>query len=199
LGSTSVEFYATPEEQRIWLSELTADPLLWFVVDAFPESPAAPATATVLRQLTLEGRGHLQIFLGRKDLGPGPQWRIAGQRKELHFTASQAIQLVPSLAHENVLIEGRLAIMRRSEYQRDGIAFEPLASWFRVVSRSLKAALNARETRLITYSSTEPPAPSRRKVLVSRGAIDWRKSGKRLQQTPGSLIEFDIPRAAVAD
>jgi len=199
LGSTSLEFYATPEEQRIWLADLAADSLLWFVVDSFPGSGAALTTVAALRDLVLQGAGHVQIFVGRRDLGPGAQWRIAGQRRELDFTASQAIQLVPSLSHEDVLIEGRLAIMRRSEYQRAGIAFEPLAMWFGEVGRSLKAALNARDTHLITYSSTEPPAPSRRKVLVSPGAIEWRKSGKRLQQIPGSLIEFDIPREAVTE
>lgn len=197
MGTTRLEFYAVPAEQRVWLSALTTDPLLWLVVDSFPGSGAALATATVLQELTFQGPGQLQVFLGRKDLGPGPQWRIAGRRKELDFTASQAIQFVPSMVERDVLVEGRLAIMHRSDYERDGIAFEPLRNWFREIGGSLKTGLKTQQMRLITYSATEAPAPSARKVLVSPGAIVWRRSGKRLQQVAGSLIEFDIPADSI--
>lgn len=198
MDKTSLEYYATPSEHRAWLATLAADPQLWFVVDSFPELAEAPATATVLRELTFQGRGHAQVFLGRNDLGPGPQWRIAGRRNELDFVVSQAVQLIPSVTQGDVLVEGRMAIMRRSDYERNGITFEPLRNWFREVGASLRKSLKTREMRLITRSATEAPATSARKVSVSPGAIAWRRGGKRLQQVAGSLIEFDIPEA-VAD
>ncbi len=193
VSRTSVEFYATTDEQRAWLSKLAANPLFWFVVDAFPASPPRIVSPNELVDLGFDGPVYLQIFIGRKDRAPGPLWRSAAERNELDFVASQAIQFVPSQARGNVLIEGRMGIMRLAEYERQGVLFEPLHKWFRELARDLEHSVNARELRLIVHSATDADAPSRRPVLISPGAMAWRRSGARLQQVAGSLIDFDLP------
>ena len=55
-----------------------------------------------------------------------PQWRIVGDRRELDFLRSYAVQLVPSIlaADRTTLLQGRIAIMRAADYDNAARAVE---------------------------------------------------------------------------
>ena len=190
-------YYATGPEQRSWLIELAANPLLWLLLNYPRERRVIRADIDAVKALSfMSGPGEVQMLLGCKRLCEDPWWRSVGERDEIDFKGSQAIQLVPALVQGDVLLEGHIAIMQKADYEASGMKFEPLAGWFRSVCKSLAQAIMAQEIALTNLSLTERPTRSRRKVLISPGAISWRENGKRLKQFAETSIEFDIPSKA---
>jgi hypothetical protein len=194
MTQTDVTFFATPEEQRAWLLRLAGDPQLWWLASKPATKQYTSLVAESIQSMPFTGRSYaLRLYVGHKDLSPSPVWRQAGSAPELDFIRSRAIQVIPSLVDGEVLLEGHVSIMRPADYQAHGVAFQPLHRWFREVCESLEQTIAPPKATLIVLSPTEPPAPSRRKTALSKGAAAWKKGGGRLKQFSESVIEFDLP------
>ena len=153
-------------------------------------------TPKELERVTFEAQTEYacMIFFGQKAREARPIFDFTprGQRS-LNFLQSKAIQFVPSLIVEGrVLLEGRMAIMRKSDYQLHGIPCEPIFGWFHSVAASFKAAVADRAVLLIQQKKGSGTIKEWRQVVVSKHAAKWRRNGRLLKQFPRGEVEFDI-------
>jgi hypothetical protein len=86
-----------------------------------------------------DGGENVQLYLGHSSLCSAPQWYFFGDRRELNFPGSYAVQLVPSLMvpSEKCLLMGSLAIMRAETYEDKDRAME-LSKMLRRLRAALK-------------------------------------------------------------
>ncbi len=194
MSQTRLEFYATPSEQREWLKRPFSEPGIWGLVWRYGEGyryfPDGLCDVENL-QFGGENEDELMLFLGRRDLAETPAWRATPRGDQIDFKKSRAIQFVPSLTICNhILLEGRIAILRPSEYQTDEIPSKPLLQWFRQVARSLYS-LKAPGT-ILTQRTADGSQKEWQNVIVSSGAVAWRCAGGCLKQFPKGMVEFDL-------
>ena len=133
------------------------------------------------------------IFLGNETLMPKPVFEFTPKGgRRLNLVQSKAIQFVPSaLVERRVLLEGRMAIMRKSDYQLDAIPWEPIVEWFRSVSQSFKDTIGHKGAILI-QNTTLGTVKEWHQVMVSQDAVNWRRTGGLLKQFPRGEVEFDV-------
>lgn len=191
--ATSLAFYASVNEQRVWLSHALHDVRGWSIANWFRQDRFEEILPQHIgRNLGTDNWHALRIFIGRSDLSAAPVWRNTSVGKEIDFIRSRAIQIVPSATIDEMMLEGRIDIMRASEYQRIGVDPLPLMQWFRLMQRSLEKMLQFDGAYLVGRKGHRSGFPSRRRALVSRDAAAWRHSGHDLKQVPESTIEFDV-------
>jgi hypothetical protein len=189
------EFYALPDEQRHWLGEVLADKGVWCVLRQF-EGPrvVCPTGAEFLSDLKFEvdQSARFSLILGHRELVPAPIWRVDGAgKRDIDFTRSEAIQYDPAVvARGSVLLEGQLAIMSKGYYDDLDIDSQPLQKWFNRVARSF-ARLKAPGAVLV-HHTTLGTTKELRGVVLTPGAVAWRKEGRQLKQLIDGAVEFDI-------
>lgn len=193
MSKTHLEFYSTPDEQREWLQKQVSDLAVWVVLWTPGRDccyyPPGNLNVTSLK-FNATNADEIMLFLGCKELAEKPGWRESPHGNEIDFKKSRTIQFIPSLVVGEILLEGRLAIMRELEYEQDGIDPKPLFRWYRQVVKSL-ASIKAPEA-VITQQTSLGDLKEFPSVVVSLGAIKWRCKGRRLKQFPGSAVEFDV-------
>jgi len=132
------------------------------------------------------------LFFGNQELATLPVWQNLSQGQVLDFGRSFAIQFVPSLTvAPDILLDGRLGILSPSQYDSDQKTYRALVSWFKNVGRLLASSLNSNGTVLVQYT-TQGFLKEWKDVLVSRGAVEWRRQGNRLKQFPCGEVDFDV-------
>lgn len=191
--TTQVEFYATANEQRRWF-ELQCQDQVWMLHWQPQPSRYQVLSPQSIRRLSFqaEHEDHWMLFLGRKDMVQEPMWRETRHGREIDFIKSLAVQFVPSLDYHNqVLLEGRISIMRVEEYQREGLDSRALLQWFKEICRSFKRTIAKRDA-VLTQGTIGGRTKEWRKVLVSEEATSWRLSGRKLKQFLKGEIEFDV-------
>jgi hypothetical protein len=82
--------------------------------------------------------------------------------------------------------------MASQEYENIGLGSMPLFRWFRHVARSFETGVGTVGCKLLSKGSDGVLYPSRMRVLVSPGRLNWRRAGGRLNQFAQSNIEFDL-------
>jgi hypothetical protein len=195
MSRTRLQFYATPDEQGRWLREVLTDEDVWCVLrpwDAPPVVCPTQARFELELKFDIDQGARYSLMLGHRELVAEPIWRVDGAgKRDIDFARSQAIQYCPSvIARGNVLLEGQLAIMNKVYYDDLGLAWEPLQKWFHRVARSLKR-LRASGCVLI-HHTTRGTSRHLRRVLVTPGALKWRRAGNQLKQLVDGAVEFDI-------
>jgi hypothetical protein len=193
MPTSNLSFFATPGEQLGWLEDVLADPNIWGLVDTGSPARFQRLTKEFLRNVELSGREYsVVIFLGQVELANVPVFETTPGRLHIDFARSRCIQLVPSMQQGEFIIEGNLAILRPSEYDRSRIDAVPILKWFRELSKAFERRLGKAGVRLITTGPGGSRSRSPRRVLVSQGVVDLAKQGKRLKQFLGSSIEFEL-------
>ena len=197
MSKAHVEFFATPEEQLDWLRELLSGDRVWCVVRTLPPNWGIElvASARLLRQLSLtksDATGGTQVFLGRKDLVPVPIWRTEDNGgRDIDFIRSQAIQYSPSVVvREHILLQGQMAIMRRSYYNDAGVDPKPLHQWFRQLANSFSELKTAGTVVLRDPAhGTEKAYPD---IIATAQAAEWQRTGHLLKQFVDGAYEFIV-------
>jgi hypothetical protein len=118
MSKLTQEFFWTPDELIRWIQRVCGEADLWLVVWRVGRNADIVSPEVILPSWFEGVDDSVQFFIGDPALCSVPQWRIVGDRRELDFTRSHAIQLVPSLVAPDgrTLLQGRLAIMRASDY-----------------------------------------------------------------------------------
>ncbi len=192
MGNLLVEFYATPDEQRVWLTRVLSRHDTWCARwQPGIGEPEFPFGAALLENSIFRGNDEAMLFLGRKDLTALPTWRENERgHRDIDFVRSQAIQVVPSRVVRDVLLEGRIAIMRATYYEDAGISVRPVRKWFHEVGRSLEQL--RLPGAMLLQRTTTGRIKEWQSVIISRGAADWRQSGGSLKQFVDGGVEFDV-------
>jgi len=190
-------FFATPDEQRLWLRNLLADKSIWCVLRVFPPNWKIEVVTDTefLEELQLKKDGDIggfDLYLGRSDLISAPVWRSTGDgRRDIDLTRSQAIAYDPSMvADGDILLEGQMAIMRGTHYEEAGIDPKPLRKWFGEMTKSF-GELSAGGVVVCRdpNSGKEKEYPD---IIATQGAVQWQRSGRLLKQFVRGAYEFDI-------
>jgi hypothetical protein len=201
MGRTQLEFFALPHEQLQWLREFLADDNIWCVLWLPPPNHSIHEVAGTqfLAELELtagDERGGPMLFFGRKDLVSAPQWTTdANGERELDFTRSRAILFEPSrVVADNVLLTGRMSIMRPSQYKEAGIDPKPIQRWMRQVVQSF-VRLQPTGVRVLTVDA-ETSRTGDSGFVATPSAIEWQKSGHLLKQFLRGAGEYrvSVPR-----
>lgn len=192
MSNITQEFFWAPEELVSWLKRVCGELGLWLVVwrvgqDATMFSPEA------MQPSMFEGvpEDSIQVFLGTPSLCPDPRWRIVGDRRELDFAQSYAVQLVPSILSSDgkTLLQGRLAIMRATDYD-DGARAAELAKVFRKLKAELRRDSEA--GRIVVQPLPGGDLKRWKDMLVGRTVSE---SGLRLKQFLRGEVEFRVEPA----
>ncbi|MGB5102435.1 MAG: hypothetical protein WBO04_03835 [Steroidobacteraceae bacterium] len=183
------EFFWTPTELLTWLRRVREELGLWLVVWRVGKSAELVELDSIQPSMFCGGQeDSVQLFLGTASLSPAPQWRVTADRRELDFQRSYAVQLVPSMLSTDgrMLLQGRLAIMRPTDYEDQKRAAE-LAKLFRRLTAELKRDSDA--GRVIV----QPLPTGERKrwgdVLVGRQISE---SNLKLKQFSRGEVEFQV-------
>jgi hypothetical protein len=134
------EFFWTPAELLTWLRRVREELDLWLVLWRVGESAELVDLDSLQPSMFCGGQeDSVQLFLGEASLAVAPQWRMVGDRRELDFQRSYAVQLVPCMlsADGGTLLQGRLAMMRPADYT-DQNRVPDLVRLFRRISANLK-------------------------------------------------------------
>ena len=192
---TSLEFYITPTEQQNWLDQLVSDSRVWCVFKRFGQTYREYPDGDDKRgclQFDAKNERDLLLYIGHKEIVPSPVWRttLRGQQ-DIDFKKSCAIQLIPSLVVNNeILLEGRLAILRKAEYEEEKINPRPLFHWFRKVVSTLDSLRFP--GAVLAQQTTKGTIKQWKEVLVTPGAVQWWQKGYKLKQFPRGEVAFSI-------
>lgn len=192
MSKTAQEFFWTPQELLTWLHRVCEELGLWFVVWRVGQSAEQVDPGSIqLSMFQGAKEDSVQLFLGAKSLCPEPQWRVAGDRREMDFTRSYAVQLVPSILSIDggMLLQGRLAIMRASDYDDKKRSAELRTLFGRLVSE-LKRDSDA-------GSVVVQPLPNGERKRWGDMLVSHAVSGSRLKlkQFSRGEVEFRVESA----
>ncbi|MBM3240375.1 hypothetical protein FJZ31_29180 [Candidatus Poribacteria bacterium] len=200
MNTTIYQFYATIDEQKKWLVQILSAKdiwcLLWKPSDGYRYFPIG---ITELEKISFEAEHEddLMLFLGCHGLTIEPVWLETPRGVRLDFIRSQALQLVPSLVAENtILLDGRLSVMRRGEYERAGVNPTKLFQWYRKIRQSFVALMSS--NHILVQKTNDGKIKRWTDVGISPGAVLWYHEGHSLKQFPQSPVEFDIFSASNA-
>lgn len=192
MSNITQEYFWAPEELVSWLKRVCSELGLWLVVwragqDAALFSPEAMQPS----MFEAAPEDSIQVFLGKPSLCPDPRWRFVGDRRELDFAQSYAVQVVPSIlsADGKILLQGRLAIMRATDYD-DGARAAELAKLFRKLKAELRRDSEA--GRVVVQPLPGGELKRWRDMLVGRTVSE---SGLRLKQFLRGEVEFRVEPA----
>lgn len=191
----SFEFYALPDEQQRWLMKLVLQEGIWCLAWNSAEDGYRYDTIRYeedLHRLSFESEHEdsLMFFIGRTDFSQ-IAWEDKPHGKELDFIKSQALQFVPSTVVSGyILLEGRLTIMRPSEYNLHGIDPKPLSRWYKQIRKSLTSIMT--KDYIVVQRTTTGEIKEWHEIGVTYGAVTWRLGGHLLKQFPGGAVEFDV-------
>ena len=188
----SFEFYALPNEQRKWLADQMRNEQVWILAWSHSKKYFEITNTADLRELAFESEAdnNIVIFIGRRDIS-NIVWRNTKSGKRIDFIKSQAVQFVPSLTvRKNIVLEGRIGIMRDSEYNENDIDPTPVKKWFRTLNASLRSIM-AKDYAVIQHASTGE-IRKLRNTGVTQKAVEWRQKGKMLRQFPDGEVIFDV-------
>jgi len=192
-------FFANAEEQRAWLGDVLRHTGVWCVATFVDDRQPVSLDQTTLANLSFEfGLAPALLFLGRADLSATPVWRKAGARPTVDLIRSRAVQYNPALEREDTLLQGQLGIMRRQYYDEVGLAYTPVHEWFSSLVASFENQVHVKGATLLSRAASEPWGRSRRKVMISRGAIAWRERSGLLKQAYESVVEFTVTTSGKA-
>lgn len=189
----SYEFYALPEEFNKWLLKLISDDSVWCMA-WYPgkDDPYYLIRDKDISSLSYQAEfeDSVMFFVGRRELSD-IVWEDTKRGKRIHFIKSQAIQIVPSLiVQERILLEGRMAVMRPSEYTLQGIDPKPILRWYKQVRKSLTSIMS--REYIIIQRTTTGKIKEWLEVGVTPAAVAWYHRGHLLKQFPQGAVEFDI-------
>jgi hypothetical protein len=185
------EFFWTPDELLAWVKRIRDELGLWLVLWR-PGRNADLVDPDSLSPTQFHGPDDsIQLFLGDPSLCPQPKWRVVGDRRELDFRASYAVQLVPSIVapSQEILLQGRLAIMRVADYD-DGVRYAELEKLFRSLRADLKS--NSDLKHVVVQSLSSGVRKRWPTMLVSPAVIT---STAKLRQFSRGEVEFGIEPA----
>jgi len=134
------------------------------------------------------------MYIGRSDLAHAA-WEKTQSGDKINFVNSQAIQFVASLMVEGrVLLEGRIAIMRPSDYKQHNINPANLMRWYRKMRESLSSIMA--HDFVVIQRTTLGTLKEWRGVGITPGAVALRFKGVLLKQFAEGAVEFDIKQSA---
>lgn len=191
MSKLNQEFFWTADELADWIKRICAEYGLWLVVWHVGRN-ADRIKPEELHPSWFSGADEsVQLFLGDPNLCPKPQWRVAGDRRELDFQRTYAVQLVPSLLAKDgkTLLQGRLAIMREADYG-EAASYAALSALFRRLKSDLKRRSDAHHVVVQPLSGGGQKRWS--DILVSTAVAS---SAKSLKQFSGGEVEFRIESA----
>jgi len=138
-----------------------------------------------------EPRGVVDLTLGNPKVAAAPVWRTSGSgKRDIDFVRSLGIQFIPSLElNDDALLQGSMAIAAPADYQAAALERKPLENWFARETRSFRKSWAKAN---VTCRSREGEITAFPKIIVTRGAVQWRLSGRRLKQFPDAPFEFDV-------
>ncbi len=191
----SLEFFALPDEQRAWISQLLSEKGIWSITrDLSGEMEEELADADVAR-LRFTHEPAFDITFGRVEVTE-PIWRESDksgvdQVKRIDVVRSCAIQFEPCLAIDGrILLHGRIAISTPAWYKHYGVDHGSVSLWFRRVKRSLEAIM-AKDAAIV-LQLPDGRCVLQRGMRATPGAVAWRKAGGLLKQFTSGPVEFDI-------
>jgi hypothetical protein len=188
----SFEFYATPDEQKQWLVNQIRDETIWMLGWSFTRKYFQVQSANDIKDLSFEAKNpdDLIIYIGRSDLAH-VLWSSAPSVDKIDFISSQAIQFVASITVEGrILLEGRIAIMRPSDYKLCNIDPTNLSRSYRKIRKSLSSIMAP--DFVVVQRTTSGVLKEWHGVGVTPGAVSWCRKGILLKQFPEGAVEFDI-------
>ena len=183
------EFFWTPAELLAWLRRVREELGLWIVVWRVGKSAEVAELDSIQPSMFSGGQeDSVQLFLGTATLSAAPQWRMVADRRELDFQRSYAVQLVPSMlsADGGLLLQGRLAILRPTDYEDEKRAVE-LAKLFRRLAAELKRDSDAGHVIVQPLPTGESKRWS--DMLVGSAIAE---SGLKLKQFSRGEVEFRV-------
>jgi hypothetical protein len=186
------EFFWTPHELQAWLIRVCDELGLWLVLWRVGRN-ADNVNPDAIQPSMFESVADdaIQIFLGSPSICPKPVWRIAGDRRELDFIRSYAVQLVPSVlaVDHKTMLQGRLAIMRPVDYD-DSNRAKQVAELFKQLRAKLRQ--DSDRSRIIVQQLPDGDKKRWQDVLVGKSVP---KSGLKLKQFSRGEVEFGIETA----
>jgi hypothetical protein len=192
MSNLTQEFFWKPEELSGWLRRVCGEAGLWLVVWHVGRNADLANPSTIGPSMFEAAEDDsIQLFLGKPSICPAPQWRVVGDRRELDFKQSYAVQLVPSILapDRKTLLQGRLAILRAPDYDDKARAAE-LASLFRRLESDLKRESDSGRVVVQPLSNGEKKRWSR--MLIGRSIPD---TGLKLKQFSRGEVEFQVDPA----
>jgi hypothetical protein len=188
MSKLAQEYFWTPDELVGWVKHICRDLGLWLVLWRVGRNAELINPETLLPSMFQGGDDSVQLFLGDPTMCPVPQWRVAGDRRELDFVQSYAMQLVPSLVapDDTTLLQGRLAIMRSTDYD-DGKRYTELNKLFRRLKADLKR--NSDAGHVVVQSLPDGGRKRWTTMLVSQAVAT---STTKLKQFSRGEVEFGI-------
>ena len=180
-----------PDELATWVKHICAELGLWLVVWRVGRNADLVAPKALQSSWFSGADESVQLFLGDPKLCVEPQWRVAGDRRELDFQRSYAVQLVPSLLAKDghTLLQGRLAIMRESDYS-DVSRYAELGALFRRLRSDLKRRSDS--SHVIVQPLSGGGHKRWNDIQVGAAVLG---SAKVLKQFSGGEVEFRIESA----
>lgn len=198
MGRSQLSFFALPHEQINCLSSILTDAnwiLLWSALDRFTYRKILPREINA-QNFNVGVEDEWMLFIGFVDVVSNPQFIPSDGRYTLDFAASCAVQYVPSfVANDNILLEGRLAIMRNSCYSCEPVLQKTFVNRYAELRSSVTTCVKC-EGAMLTQVTTNGIKKILKSVAVSQGAAQWRTNGNSLKQFICGQVEFGVEGVA---
>ncbi len=180
-----------PDELAAWVKHVCAELGLWLVIWQVGRNADLVKPAALQSSWFTGADDSVQLFLGDPRLCPEPHWRVAGDRRELDLRRTYAVQLVPSLLAKDgrTLLQGRLAIMRESDYGDDS-RYAALGALFRRLRSDLKRRSDSSH---VVVQPLSGGGQKRWNDIQVGAAVPG--SAKVLKQFSGGEVEFRVEPA----
>jgi hypothetical protein len=184
-----------PEELEKWIESCLMDPDIWVL--AWSVRPSVYSTISRIDDIILLRHGetehnNFQLFIGNRQLRDSPVMRTTGDEgQQLDFRNSLCIQLVPSLVVRNILLKGSFGTLAPKEYH-DLPEARQFIHWRKEAYRSFKEALSDLSI-VATQLLADGTIKEWKDVIVSTGALEWFRKGRKLKEFPRGPVEF-VPK-----
>lgn len=193
----AMDFYALPDEQRLWLWNLISEENLLCAFYRMSSGKIERGSITdrgILAHVDfcVTEISNIQFFVGKPEfLGQAYSQDRFLQEVEDNFTRLQAIRITASrIVADRILLDGQIAIMRPIYYVEASIDPKPVQKWYQQVKRSFKAIMT--KDFIVTQRTTLGTVKEWKEIGITPGGVEWRLSGKLLKQFPKGPVEFDV-------
>lgn len=172
----------------------TTAPDIWCVTERFRVGRRAFVNPS---ELTIDMLGNrfskARFFLGRSEELAEARWISDGPSERIDVVRSLAVLFEPSIATSEVVLAGRIAVMRANDYDDAGVDDTELMKWYKALTKSLRTTLaSPSKVSLIVSAPGKPKAPARGSFMVSKEAAQAVQHGLRLKQFAESNIDLEL-------
>jgi hypothetical protein len=194
-----MDFFFLPDEEKQILASLYHEQGLHLIKETmdYPLEINNSNIRSIKLELDEPRFWQIQIIIWDKDIVEKPILREikmkSGKRTEVDFIRTGGVLFEPSvIIRPNILLEGRLATMGPSEYERHGMDSKKIKAMYNIILKELRRHSD-RKAKVFLKRPDGTLLPVRGEI-ASPGALDWCKKGNLLKQFPEGGAEFYAKR-----